>query len=274
MMTEVFKSHSFHSLCVPGLFWKHTWIIVSSLKIHTCDSLCVWVVLRSVMFSPDRHVVVSDMSVGEMQCIECMPNNSVCVHVCVGARMFVCASECMCEQKDVVRWQWRAPGCWILEMTLNLSILHSHGCRDGEHVCMFVRVCLRRRMRLCTFCTSQINCKNISDKNLLSYVCIVLHKLHDLNILAHQRHFKISSHCHSWVSGVLSHFTPWPTVCVCSPCIQQRKRLTTYHVPYCAYKLKASMNVADLDIARTHSHCTHRMGPKRTNTHANRHTSK
>lgn len=224
MMTEVFKSHSFHSLCVPGLFWKHTWIIVSSLKIHTCDSLCVWVVLRSVMFSPDRHVVVSDMSVGEMQCIECMPNNSVCVHVCVGARMFVCASECMCEQKDVVRWQWRAPGCWILEMTLNLSILHSHGCRDGEHVCMFVRVCLRRRMRLCTFCTSQMNCKNISDKiYCLLFMCIVLHKLHYLNILAHQRHLRFPHIAIAEWAGYF-HISPLGPQCVFAHPASSRER--------------------------------------------------
>lgn len=95
----MFKSHSSHSLCVPGLFLEaHLDNCVVTEDSHLRLLVCV-----SVMFSPDRHVLVSDMSVGEMQCVECMPNNSACMHVCVCARMFVCASECMCEQKDAVR---------------------------------------------------------------------------------------------------------------------------------------------------------------------------
>lgn len=98
------------------------------------------------------------------------------------ARMCLCVHLCACvSKKDVVHWQWRAPGCWILEMTLNLSILHSHGCRDGEHVCMFVHVCLRwRTMRLCTlsvhiialpkFCNTDSQGRNISKVSIVNNV--------------------------------------------------------------------------------------------------------
>lgn len=49
------------------------------------------------MFSPDRHVV-SDMSVGEMQCVESTPNNRVCVHVCVHICLCVHLSACVSKR--------------------------------------------------------------------------------------------------------------------------------------------------------------------------------
>ncbi len=160
------SNHTFHSFVSGQQTETKRWIIVSPLKIHTCDCLCVWADRRSVMFSPDRHFSVSDASVRGMPCVECMPTNNVFVSACVCA----CSWVRVWAKRDVVHWQWRAPGCWILEMTLNLSILHSHGCRDGEHVCTFVHVCLRgRTMRLCTlsarkiaspkFCNTQLKSK-------------------------------------------------------------------------------------------------------------------
>lgn len=78
-ITKTVKVHSF--LSTRSSAQKQTWIIVFSFKIHTCDCLCMCVGLRGVMFSPDRHFAVSDVSVSEMRCVERTPTyNVLCVH--------------------------------------------------------------------------------------------------------------------------------------------------------------------------------------------------
>ena len=52
-----------------------------------------------------------------------------------------------------------------------------------------------------------------------------------------------------YMGGCLPHLPPACSDCICSPCIQQRRRLAPYYVPYCAHRLKASMIVVDLDMA-------------------------
>ena len=97
--------------------------------------VCMWMDLRSVMFSPDRHFAVSDAGVGGMRvCRIYTSYHQQCI-VCA------CVCACICEQKGCGALTMESPR--LLNTWNDLEPQHSpFPWLQGRWACLYVCACV------------------------------------------------------------------------------------------------------------------------------------
>lgn len=211
------------------------------------------------MSSPDRHFAVSDTSVTVMRFVECMPTNNVFVSACASKRM-LCTDNGELQAAEYLKWPWTsafsipmAAGTVSMSVCLSMCVWEEEqwGFASSLHIIALPNFCHAQNI-------SKISMVNNAGKILwplsLWRSSFRFYKSGNFKhfrttstfwdrfiTLSHQR--KLST------STCVQRCSPARGDRVCSHCIQQRKTLVPYRVPYCAHRLRASMNVADLDMA-------------------------